>query len=464
MQISEIIAASKFVVLLGKNGAGKSTLLRSLNNHSSFKYISPERGGVLRYDPNVDASMSQNAAWLRDTRHQNRYEQFREQSAGQFRRLELLILREIESIPDVRNNHAYSFDTILESINNLLHAIKIVRSDEGFSTLNKLDNSPIHITQLSSGESELIALAIEVLVFSRSQEQNKILLMDEPDVHLHPDLQHKFIEFVEAVATSADLKVVISTHSTAIIAAFSNTADLAIVPVNTRGQQDFVSFARSKVCEEILPIFGAHPLSTAFNKSPITLVEGEDDKRVLEQVVRSSNGQLKLSPCVVGSVDEMLVWENWLNDMLPAIYDHPRALSLRDLDDAQDPNIDDLGIVCRTRLNCYAIENLLLCDQALAQQEFNPDSFKQALIDWVANHQSHTYKDDMQALVNGYENRRTLKIKNIRNILLAELGTSKPWEVFLGQLIAQHRLQQDDSPHSLQTYLGQKVLTNLFTN
>ncbi|NQT65743.1 MAG: hypothetical protein HQ554_06155 [FCB group bacterium] len=60
------------------------------------KYISPERGGILKYNPNVDQNISNDINWMKNTRRKNRSEQFREQSMAQFIELEIMILREIE--------------------------------------------------------------------------------------------------------------------------------------------------------------------------------------------------------------------------------------------------------------------------------------------------------------------------------------------------------------------------------
>lgn len=465
MTMEELIQKAKFTVLIGKNGAGKSTLLRALNaaTRPHFKYISPERGGTLKYDPNVDNSISVSVDWLKNTRQTNRFEQFRQQSAAQFRSLETAVLREIEKVPEKRADASYTFDTILGQINDLLPAIKMVRSERGGFAIQTKQGQPLDEANMSSGESELIALAIEVLVFSRQPAANKTILLDEPDVHLHPDLQQRFTAFVESVANEHDLRVVIATHSTAIIGAFSKNADLQIVPISARDQSDFAAFSRSKVSEEILPIFGAHPLSTTFVRSPIVLVEGEDDRRVLEQVVRSGGGKFAFTPCVVGSVDDLAEWEGWLNRFLPVLYDSPKAYSLRDLDDSQQATIDDVGHVRRIRLNCYAIENLLLSDQVLAAHGFSPDSFKAALQARADRLPDHKYTSTLRTLVNDFENRRTIDIKDIRNIVVAELGSNKPWEVLLGQTIASDVRAENSSANSLQAFLGQKALTSLFS-
>ena len=464
MTIDDLVNAAKFTVLIGKNGAGKSTLLRTLNagEKPHVKYVSPEQGGTLKYDPTVDNNMASSAEWLKNTRQMNRSEQFRQQSAAQFRNLETAVLREIEQVPEKRADKTYTFDAILEQINALLPAIKMVRNDKGGFSIQTKSGQPLGEANISSGESELIALAIEVLVFSRQFMANKIILLDEPDVHLHPDLQQRFIGFVESIAVEHDLRVVIATHSTAIIGAFSKSADLQIVPISKRDQADFSAFSRSKVTEEILPIFGAHPLSTAFNKSPIVLVEGEDDRRVLEQIVRSGGGRFAFAPCVVGTVTELSEWEDWLSQFLPVLYDTPKAFSLRDLDDSTQAEINDLDHVCRIRLNCYAIENLLLTEQVLETHGFNAETFKAALQARVDRLPDHKYTGALKGLVADFANRRVLNIKDVRNIVVAELGSNKPWEVLIGQLIAANVATADPRQHSIQSYLGQKAVTTLF--
>ena len=55
-----------------------------------------------------------------------------------------------------------------------------------------------------------------------------------------------------------------------------------------------------------------------------------------------------------------------------------------------------------------------------------------------------------------------MKIKDSRNVIVALLGTQKPWEVLVGQLLAEHRETSGTSGHSIAEYLGpdvrQKVL------
>lgn len=458
MQINDVIAQKRFTILLGKNGAGKSTLLRSLDERGDLntRYVTPERGGELKYEPNIDQNISNHPNWLQDSRRRNRFESFRQQSATQFRNLEILYLREIEKDREKRANFDHTFDTVLNALNEYLPAIRLVRSDRGFSIAD-LSGNRIDEGSISSGESEFIAQAIEVLVYSRSGQEGKILLLDEPDVHLHPDLQCKFAQFIQKTAIERDMKVVIATHSTAILSGFSAEADMQIVPISARGETDFSPYAREHVSDALLPIFGAHPLSNLFNAFRIVLVEGDDDRRIVEQLVRSSNGRIKLNPCVVGSVDQMGAWETWLETFLPVLYDDPTAFSLRDLDDAVSSDINDLAVVKRARLNCYASENLLLCNESLASAGKDPASLRQGLEQWQISYPEHPTSASIQALIDGFDQRRTIKIKDARNVILAVLGLTKPWEVFVGQLLAQADWKTDSDENSLSFYLGPKA-------
>lgn len=463
MNIDELVVSARFNVFLGKNGSGKSTLLRSLDSRQDLttKYISPERGGSLKYTPAIDQNISDDVNWMPNDRRKNRAERFRQQSAAQYRNLELAVLRETERRAMAKQEIEASFDQIVAGINDLLPMVEFKRGERSFEIFSP-DGSEIDVENISSGESELIALAIEVLVFSRSPEADRILLMDEPDVHLHPDLQERFIAFVEKTASDRDFKVVIATHSTAIIGSFSESADLQIVPMTSKDQEEFNAFKYDPICHEILPIFGCHPLSGQFNKTPVLLVEGDDDRRVVEQVVRSGNGRFAFAPCVVGSVDEMGKWENWLSTYLPSIYDEPKGYSLRDLDDAETPDIEDIGCVARSRLNCYAIENLLLTNECLVQFDKKPKSFRKRLQKWAEENPKHQTTEATLALVENFDERRTQKIKDIRNVITALLGTNKPWEVLVGQLIAQNIDKMSDDANSLHTYLGHSVMDKLF--
>lgn len=63
------------------------------------------------------------------------------------------------------------------------------------------NNQTINNTnQLSSGETQLFTLGLDILMTSAEWElansEQRLLLVDEPDAHIHPDLQAKLADFL----------------------------------------------------------------------------------------------------------------------------------------------------------------------------------------------------------------------------------------------------------------------------
>jgi predicted ATPase len=87
-------------VLVGKNGSGKSSLLRLLHQDKQLlpnlglaRYITPERGGLLDYEGNIATTLARDPTWGENVRRSNRYENFRQMSLIEFRRLETPVFK-----------------------------------------------------------------------------------------------------------------------------------------------------------------------------------------------------------------------------------------------------------------------------------------------------------------------------------------------------------------------------------
>lgn len=329
----------KVNVILGKNGCGKSTLLKEIETYlqsddrtyGKIKYISPERGGVLNYDPSVENNIENNKLYLTGTRRQNRVSNFREQSIAQFRKLELLFYREKEKNVNLSSDPNYKFENYFNKINSLLDHIEVRSDGQTFKIYQKEAEVEISSGQISSGESELISLGIECLVFQKECifEKLNVLLLDEPDVHLHPDLQERLGNFLRRLIEDKNATIIIATHSTAFLSALESYDDTCIEFMDKK--QTGLNFKRiSDEYRKILPVFGAHPLSNLFNEAPVFLVEGEDDERIWQQAVRTSNKKLKIYPCSTDGVDNMKRYESEVEQIIRCVYENARAFSLRD--------------------------------------------------------------------------------------------------------------------------------------
>ena len=396
--------------------------------------------------------------WRNEWRR-NRAEQFRQQSAAQFRRLELLILREIESNPQLRNDPTITFNSTVEKINTLLDRVYIKRADPAFQIYERQNNQLVNPEEVSSGESELISLGIECLVFEREcqEEKTNILLIDEPDVHLHPDLQARFARFLDKLLESNKFYLLIATHSTALLGAMS-TDEYTRLCFMKYGQITLEFKPINDVYKKILPVFGAHPLSNVFNQAPVLLLEGEDDERIWQQAVRSAKGRIKLYPCGVDSITNLNEFEEEVAQILESVYDNAIGYSLRDRDENPE-SIDNIGPVQRMRLNWRNSENLLLTDEVLSRCGLSWDEFQERVRLWLSNNTTHPHFAPMKSFADDNFNRQNGDLKQIRNDLVGLMGTNKPWEVLVGQEIAQiTNNETSSSPFSLSIALGNKVL------
>jgi energy-coupling factor transporter ATP-binding protein EcfA2 len=460
-------------VILGKNGSGKSTLLRAFEgnirrsgNGAYVRYITPERGGTLNREGNVETNISNNPNWLADVRGRNRFEQFRETSAAEFVRLETLVLRKIEKSPELRANAAYTFDTVVEEMNTLLENVELFRSPGGgFGVRNKGTTALRENQTLSSGESELISLAIEFLSFAFVAElaehagKDNWLLIDEPDVHLHPDLQQRLMALLARAAKGKPFKICISTHSTSIVSSLAEEGELRVAFMG-RGQKSLAFEKAGSALKAVMPIFGSHPLSNVFNQMPVLLVEGEDDERIWQQAVRTSSGKISVWPCAAGAIQNLNEYELKARSVLNAVYDNAIAFSLRDRDD-HPYDIDDLAPVMRARLQCRTAENLLLSDDVLQFLGVTWDNLKERLEAWMGQYPDHQSHAAVAALREAGWNRRDANVKAIRNLVVTLADSQKPWEVAVGQAIAGLKVNAPQGENSLTDFLGPKVVAAL---
>jgi predicted ATPase len=457
-------------IILGKNGCGKSTLLRRVEQNLSnkggeygkTKYITPERGGSLIYEAGVEQSVINDSNYLSGQRRKNQANNFRQQSTAQYKVLETLVLREIEK--ERRQDSDYTFDSYVEKINFLLDNIEIRRDKTAFKIYKKGTNGEVQAESISSGECELISLAIECLIFDKECDVSKenFLFLDEPDVHLHPDLQVRLMTFLGDLTNKGNFKIFIATHSTAILGALENY-DYTNLCFMTFDQKVLEFTPITDVYKKVLPIFGAHPLSNIFNEATILLVEGEDDERIWQQAVRSSEGRLRIFPCSVEGVTDLNSFEIEAQKIIQSVYDRAKGYSLRDRDDSTG-EISDLIPIIRMKLSCRSAENLILSDEVLEFLNVSWKEIKGRIDYWLTVNSEHSHFSVMEGFKSRGFDRMNYDIKDIRNDLMGIIGSSKPWEVAVGQVISKQSWTASTNfkiEGKILSFLGQKTSQNL---
>ncbi|WKZ76157.1 MAG: AAA family ATPase [Vicingaceae bacterium] len=79
---------------------------------------------------------------------------------------------------------------------------------------NTILNEPVNFVDLSSGEKVLISLMFYLYNSQEKKVFPKLLLMDEPDAHLHPSMSQQFLNVIKNVLVDKfGVRVIMTTHS-----------------------------------------------------------------------------------------------------------------------------------------------------------------------------------------------------------------------------------------------------------
>ena len=214
-------------VILGRNGSGKSLLLRQWRDLSQQQshYIAPERTGAIDYAAQY-LQQEGNPNERRNVSSRNFVEAYRS-------RVIVRIQHYFMTRGDFRGNQPPNNPTELEALlGKLLPDFAIQLSARGAPPYNLFrlpSYQPVTtVDQLSSGEVQLFTLGLDILtmaaIWEMQGETARTLLIDEPDTHIHPDLQARFADFLASVAERFALQLVIATHSTSLLAAIGQFA------------------------------------------------------------------------------------------------------------------------------------------------------------------------------------------------------------------------------------------------
>jgi AAA15 family ATPase/GTPase len=116
--------------------------------------------------------------------------------------------------------------TVEEWIGRTVGNIKLFvdHDDEKSLTIDcsaEIDGLKRPIELIGTGYLQLIQLFSYILLFRPG-----ILLVDEPDIHLHPSVQEKLVQTLADVAKSHDVRILLTTHSPFIVRGAPSTANV----------------------------------------------------------------------------------------------------------------------------------------------------------------------------------------------------------------------------------------------
>lgn len=445
-------------VVFGRNGLGKSILLRSILNQDKKNrhYASPERSGEIEFQPKI-MQTELNPEVRANRRQQNLAATYRQEVVS---RLQAFLAKR----GNIREDPIPLSPDMLEPIISELlpqFEFKITGENPPYKLVRSETKEAINtVTKLSSGESEIFAIALDVIticaIWELDHQDERILLLDEPDLHLHPELQQNLAKFLVAIVDKFSVQIIIATHSTTLLSALGfhgGEKTSAIYLNNVAEEQNAVKF--DKTLQELATCLGGHALMGPLFSYPLLLVEGDDDFIVWSHACRHGLLKFAVIPC---NGDELDKYASTLKKIFSSIVEKPKTpliykLRDKDIDRSRDVASEDQYLKSLV-LNCREIENLYLAKEMLSIIGTDWDRAKEKI-----KQESVNYGEKRDKLVNLVtDDRRKADIKNlIREIVLILDPKQVDWKIRLAQYLGKNHPEGE-----IADFLGANVVNSLY--
>jgi len=140
----------------------------------------------------------------------------------------------------------------------------------------KADGSPINPSDLSSGEKGILHFIFTIYGFDL---KNGVAIIDEPELHLHPQMQREYLRIIEDVRRKFDIQFILATHSPI----FVNQTTIAYVCRFTlkEGATQIITPAIKGSEKNLTKILDLTNSAKIFFVNKAILVEGETDEYFL---------------------------------------------------------------------------------------------------------------------------------------------------------------------------------------
>jgi predicted ATPase len=447
-------------VVFGKNGSGKSKLLRQWRslNPDEHHYIVPERAGEIDYQANYLSDQLNSSG---------RSQQSQRNFGGEYRRqIVARISAYFAARGDFRGAVFPNSPSELEALLvPLLPDFEIGLTGTSAPPYNikrvKDQTAVQNIDQLSSGETQVLTLALDILtiagIWDSQSTGRRFLLIDEPDAHIHPDLQVRFADFLWQTMQRFKLQVVIATHSTTLLAALGQFAKTSCsVLYLERNISEMKAQKFDDVSQELASCLGGHALMGPLFGAPILLVEGDDDYRIWSQVPRYHHVNFA---AIAGEGDKIKKYQRSLEQVFTALRDDATSTSGYALIDADkgkpQPSVEwPQAHVRYIQLICRESENLYLTDEVLDLMGKNWEAARLLIKEKAANFGEK--EERLLALADA--DRAQVDLKNLMEALTEILDEKRVlWTLRVARALGVAR-----PANQIADFLGNEVLAALW--
>jgi len=156
---------------------------------------------------------------------------------------------------------------------------------------------------LSSGEQEIIKVLFDV---ARKEIRHSVIIVDEPELHLHPTLAFKLIEALKSIGDHTN-QFIFLTHSSDLISTYYATGDVYFIDQKGGGHNQAHRLSDlSHEHQQVAELIGQNLGLFAVGKK-LVFVEGEDasiDRLSYQKIAQTVDSEIRVIPS--GSVLNIL--------------------------------------------------------------------------------------------------------------------------------------------------------------
>jgi len=170
---------------------------------------------------------------------------------------------------------------------------------------NYKDNqgNQLPFSSLSSGEQEVVKIIFDVI---RKDINHSIIIVDEPELHLHPTLTFKLVETLKTIGDHTN-QFIFLTHSADLISTYYSTGNVYFIDSQQSGANQAHKLSDlNHSHREIVDLIGENLGLFAVGKKLI-FVEGEDssiDRLAYHSIALKYSSEAKVIP--IGSVENLI--------------------------------------------------------------------------------------------------------------------------------------------------------------
>jgi predicted ATPase len=178
---------------------------------------------------------------------------------------------EVVQVTDTLRKLGYEWDVVLREESNNTYEITLTKDTQTFD-----------LASASSGEKEIINFVLGIFALN---VRNGLVVVDEPELHLHPKWQRALYGVFEELHDITKNQFVFATHSAAFVTPRTVGKLKRVARINKQSKVIPLASTLTGKKRDMLQIINSHNNEKLFFADKVVLVEGIQDRLIFERII-----------------------------------------------------------------------------------------------------------------------------------------------------------------------------------